>query len=89
MSVSATKSSKKKRHRKKNKGKEKEDKKTEALMALEGNMKLNKMKKIEQKKLKKEKSRRGKWLIVQHILIMVVQAEECRVIIAMSRTSDS
>jgi hypothetical protein len=59
VSASATKSSKRKWNRKRNKGTEKEDKKTEALMAIEGNKKLNKMKKIEQKKLKKEKSRRG------------------------------
>lgn len=72
MSVSVTKSSKKKRHRKKNNGKDKEAKKTDALMALEGNMKLNKMKKIEQKKRKKEKARRGECLVVQHILVMVV-----------------
>jgi hypothetical protein len=40
-------------------------------MALEGNQKLNKIKKIEQKRLKKEKSRRGKWLLVQQVLIMI------------------
>jgi hypothetical protein len=59
MSASASKSRKRKRNRKKNKGDEK-DKKTEALMALEGNQKFNKIKEIEQKRLKKEKSRRGK-----------------------------
>ena len=41
-------------------------------MALEGNMKLNKMKKIEQKKRKKEKARRGECFVVRHILVMVV-----------------
>jgi SOS response regulatory protein OraA/RecX len=68
MSASGSKSRKRKRHRKKTKGIEK-DKQTEALMALEGNQKLNKIKKIEQKRLKKEKARRGKCLGVQPILI--------------------
>ncbi|PSN51437.1 Guanine nucleotide-binding protein-like 3 [Blattella germanica] len=51
---------KRKRLRKRNRGKDKEDKKTENLMAIEGNQKLNKIKKLEQKKLKKEKGRRSK-----------------------------
>ncbi|XP_069674887.1 guanine nucleotide-binding protein-like 3 homolog [Periplaneta americana] len=57
VSVSTSKSNKRKRYRKKNK-KNEQDKKTETLMALEGNQKLNKLKKIERKKLKKAKQRR-------------------------------
>ncbi|KAJ9579816.1 hypothetical protein L9F63_004522, partial [Diploptera punctata] len=62
VAVVLSESQKRKRRRRKNKGKEGVDKATESMMSLEGNQKLNKVKKLEQKKIKKEKNRRGKYI---------------------------
>lgn len=52
----------KKRKQKKNKNKEEEErKKVDSLMQLEGNKKLNKIKKLNYKKMKKQKARSGKF----------------------------